>query len=85
MDFHDILAKRLVMKKLHENPFSGRRHFRADRQTDAHDEVKTPSSPLGLDRNRGVGSRGICGGHSWPGTVFAPSISVPSSVVVPSR
>jgi hypothetical protein len=27
--------------KLHENPFSGRRLFRADGQTDAQDEVKT--------------------------------------------
>jgi len=26
--------------KLHENPFSGRQHFRADGQTDSHDKVK---------------------------------------------
>lgn len=71
--------------RLHLNPFSGRRLFRADGQTDAHDHVKILSSLLGLDRNRGVNPRGICGGHSGPGTVFATSISVLPSVVVPSR
>jgi hypothetical protein len=43
------------------------------------------SSPLGLDSNRAVSSRGICGGHSGPRTVFASSISVLPPVVVPFR
>jgi len=69
----------------HVNPFSGRRLFRADGERDAHDHVKILSSPLGLDRNRGVSLRGICGGQSGPGTVFATSVSVLPSVVVPFR